>query len=73
MDLRRVVPSLLTLALMLFVLAPTGVLAEDTSGGRPVVVQVSDGFHWRDAALGAAAGVAVVLVGAGLVLTKQKN
>ena len=40
------------------------------AGARPVVVRVSDGgFDWADAAIGAAAALAAVLVAYGLVLT----
>jgi hypothetical protein len=39
---------------------------------QPVVVEVRDGgFHWLDAGLGAAAGVAATLVVLGLVLTAR--
>lgn len=66
--------GLLGVALLLAAITATPVLAARASGGQPVVIQVSDGgFHWLDAALGAAAGVAVVLIGAGLVLTKQRS
>lgn len=65
--------GVLGVALLLWALAPTSALAAGESG-QPVVVQVSDdGFHWRDAGLGAAAGIAVVLMGAGLVLTRQRS
>jgi hypothetical protein len=74
MHLRRIVSGLLGVVLLLSALAPTGAPAAGESGGQPVVVQVSDdGFHWRDAGLGAAAGIAVVLMGAGLVLTRQRS
>ena len=74
MDYRRIVSGVVGVALLLWALAPASALAAGVSGGQPVVVQVSDhGFHWRDAGLGAAAGIAVVLMGAGLVLTKQRS
>ena len=74
MHLRRIASGLLGVALLLLALAPTAAPAAGESGGQPVVIQVSDdGFHWRDAGLGAAAGIAVVLMGAGLVLTRQRS
>jgi hypothetical protein len=74
MDYRRIVSGVVGLALLLCALAPASALAARDNGGQPVVVQVSDGgFHWRDAGLGAAAGIAVVLMGAGLVLTRQRS
>lgn len=74
MHLGRIVSSFLGVALLLCALAPAAALAAGENGGQPVVVQVSDGgFHWRDAGLGAAAGIAVVLIGAGLVLTRQRS
>ena len=74
MHLRRIVSGLLGVALLLSALAPSAAPAAEERGGQPVVVQVSDGgFHWRDAGLGAAAGIAVVLMGAGLVLTRQRS
>ena len=75
MHLRRILSGLLGVALLLSALMPTAATpAAGESGGAPVVVQVSDdGFHWADAGLGAAAGVAVVLMGAGLVLTRQRS
>jgi hypothetical protein len=43
------------------------------SPSQPVVVKVSDqGFHWRDAGLGAAAGIAASLAVLGLVLTVRQ-
>jgi hypothetical protein len=39
-----------------------------------VVVRVSDdGFHWADAGLGAAAGLATTLLGLGLVLARRPD
>ena len=75
MHLRRILSGLLGVALLLSPLMPMAAApAAGESGGQPVVVQVSDdGFHWADAGLGAAAGVAVVLMGAGLVLTRQRS
>ena len=75
MHLRRILSGLLGMALLLSALMPAAAVpAAGESGGQPVVVQVSDdGFHWTDAGLGAAAGVAVVLMGAGLVLTRQRS
>ena len=44
-----------------------------TTPSQPVVVKVSDeGFHWRDAGLGAAAGLAASLTVLGLVLTVRQ-
>ena len=74
MDYRRIVSGVVGVALLLWALAPASAVAAGENRGQPVVVQVSDGgFHWRDAGLGAAAGIAVVLMGAGLVLTRQRS
>jgi hypothetical protein len=34
----------------------------------PVVVEVSDGFHWKDAGVGAVAALALVTIAFGVVL-----
>jgi hypothetical protein len=36
-------------------------------GTAPVVVRASDGFHWGDAAVGAAAGVGAVIAAMGVI------
>jgi len=66
---------IIALSTVLAVAFPGAAIAEGSGpGGRtspaPVVVRVSDGgFHWGDAAIGAAAagGVALALTGASMV------
>jgi hypothetical protein len=43
------------------------------SPSQPIVVKVSEGFHWLDAGLGVAAGIAASLVVLGLVLTVRQS
>lgn len=59
---------------------PTGAHVQYTSsdqGAAPAIVHVteSSGFDWGDAAIGAAAGIAIaaLLVGAGLTLTQHRQ
>jgi len=57
------------------VAAPWGAAraSSPASPAQPIVVKVSDqGFHWRDAGLGAAAALAASLVVLGLVLTVRE-
>lgn len=59
---------------------PTNAQVQNTSGaqaGTPTIVHVaaSNGFDWGDAAIGAAAGLAIaaLLVGAGLTVTERRH
>jgi hypothetical protein len=40
---------------------------------EPVVVRVDEGFHWLDAAIGAAAALGLALLVLGFVLTTRKG
>ena len=68
MEVGRHLRSCITVALLIVLLAPAGFAA---TGDRPpsVVVKVEGGgFHWGDAAVGAAATLAAGLLVLGLVL-----
>ena len=71
---RRRAPLLALAALVVAAVAAAFCIAAESSRGqgpanRPVVVEVRGGFHWLDAAVGAAAALAVVLaLGAGLAV-----
>jgi len=43
------------------------------TGNLPVATPVADGFHWRDAGVGAAIAVAVALLGAAALLVGRKR
>jgi predicted outer membrane protein len=61
---------LIGLAVLLLAAAPVGQAVDKPALQPSVVVKVSDGgFHWGDAAVGAAAAIAMALLVLGLVLT----
>jgi hypothetical protein len=79
-SITRGVRWLVALALLLSLATASGRAgtnpARKPSDERPstVVVRVSDsGFHWVDAGLGAAAGLATTLIALGLVLALQPD
>jgi hypothetical protein len=49
-----------------------GALRADPRTREPVVVRVDTGFHWLDAAIGAAAALGLALLVLGFVLTTRK-
>jgi hypothetical protein len=60
----------LVVTLMLCAGGPPAASAEPPAKARPTIVRVDDsgGFDWADAGVGAAAGVALSMLGGGLVL-----
>ena len=80
MSITRGLRLLVALALLLSLAAASGRAGTNPAPGpsdeRPstVVVRVSDsGFHWVDAGLGAAAGLATALIALGLVLALRPD
>jgi hypothetical protein len=64
----------LGLALVVAIVAPAAHGAEpEPTTQAPVVVKVSDGFHWLDACIGAAAALAAVLLVIGLTLSVRQT
>jgi hypothetical protein len=63
---------LLVSALVATLVAPVGraqgLGPERAEPSSPVVIEVSDGFHWRDAVVGAVAAIALVTIAVGLTL-----
>ena len=69
MEAGRHLRNYVVVALLVGFLAPASLAAGGTSPPPSVVVKVSDGgFHWGDAAVGAAATLATGLLVLGLVL-----
>jgi hypothetical protein len=72
MRFRRYLTTALALALALAAIGPPVAFGgqREREQRRPTIVQVSDrgGFDWADAGIGAAAGLALSVLAAGLVL-----
>jgi hypothetical protein len=47
---------------------PQGQKPGSVEPSAPVVIEVSDGFHWKDAGVGAVAALALVTIAVGLIL-----
>jgi sugar lactone lactonase YvrE len=67
---RRSLMTALAVTLMLSASGPPAASAEQPAKARPTIVRVDDsgGFDWADAGVGAAGGVALSMLGVGLVL-----